>query len=132
MGTFIYDIGKFQLVPIDAIYMPAPTSGALASIGSGKVMGIPAAALLLAVFSGAVSLLLTRTKVGRFFYAIGDNQQASRIAGIPVGPTLMLQYLISGFVAVATKSAANKRKRGPKAEYLGQCHRLTEREERGK
>ena len=100
MGTFIYGIGKSQLVPTDAIYMPA-NFGALASIGSGKILGIPAAVLLLVVFCGAVSLLLTRTKVGRFFYAIGDNQQASRIAGIPVRPTLMLQYLISGFVAVA-------------------------------
>ena len=100
MGTFIYGIGKSQLVPTDAIYMPA-NFGALASIGSGKVLGIPAAVLLLAAFCGAVSLLLTRTRLGRFFYAIGDNQQASRIAGIPVRPTLMLQYLISGFVAVA-------------------------------
>ena len=46
-------------------------------------MGIPAVVLLLVVFCSAVSLLLTRTKVGRFFYAIGDNHQASRIAGIP-------------------------------------------------
>jgi ribose transport system permease protein len=97
MGTFIYGIGHSQLVPADAVYMPA--NFALAHAGNGRLAGVPAPVVLFAVACAAIALVLRYTKAGRFFYAIGDNLLSARITGIPVRPMLLLQYVISGSMA---------------------------------
>jgi ribose transport system permease protein len=46
----------------------------------------------------ATSLLLHRSKWGRYIYAIGDNEAAARIAGVPVRRTKLLCYGLSGLL----------------------------------
>jgi ribose/xylose/arabinose/galactoside ABC-type transport system permease subunit len=46
----------------------------------------------------AMSLLLHRSKWGRYIYAIGDNEAAARIAGVPVMRTKLLCYGLSGLL----------------------------------
>jgi inositol transport system permease protein len=46
----------------------------------------------------ATSLLLHRSKWGRYIYAIGDNEAAAKIAGVPVMKTKLLCYGLSGFL----------------------------------
>ena len=46
----------------------------------------------------ATCLLLHRSKWGRYIYAIGDNEAAARIAGVPVMRTKLLCYGLSGFL----------------------------------
>jgi ribose/xylose/arabinose/galactoside ABC-type transport system permease subunit len=46
----------------------------------------------------ATSLLLHRSKWGRYIYAIGDNEAAARIAGVPVMGTKLLCYGLSGLL----------------------------------
>jgi ribose/xylose/arabinose/galactoside ABC-type transport system permease subunit len=46
----------------------------------------------------ATSLLLHRSKWGRYIYAIGDNEAAARIAGVPVMTTKLLCYGLSGLL----------------------------------
>ena len=46
----------------------------------------------------ATILLLHRSKWGRYIYAIGDNEAAARIAGVPVMRTKLLCYGLSGFL----------------------------------
>jgi ribose/xylose/arabinose/galactoside ABC-type transport system permease subunit len=46
----------------------------------------------------ATSLLLHRSKWGRYIYAIGDNEAAARIAGVPVVGTKLLCYGLSGLL----------------------------------
>ncbi len=53
--------------------------------------------ILIAAFI-ATSLLLHRSKWGRYIYAIGDNEAAARIAGVPVMKTKLLCYGLSGFL----------------------------------
>jgi ribose transport system permease protein len=50
------------------------------------------AALLFAVFLG-------RTNLGRFAYAMGDNPQGAKIAGIAVRPATVLIYVFSAVTA---------------------------------
>lgn len=51
----------------------------------------------------ATSLLLHRSKWGRYIYAIGDNEATARIAGVPVMRTKLLCYGLSGLLcAVGT------------------------------
>ena len=46
----------------------------------------------------ATSLLLHRSKWGRYIYAIGDNEATARIAGVPVMRTKLLCYGLSGLL----------------------------------
>ena len=46
----------------------------------------------------ATFLLLHRSKWGRYIYAVGDNEAAARIAGVPVMRTKLLCYGLSGLL----------------------------------
>jgi ribose/xylose/arabinose/galactoside ABC-type transport system permease subunit len=46
----------------------------------------------------ATSLILHWSKWGRYIYAIGDNEPAARIAGVPVTRTKLLCYGLSGLL----------------------------------
>lgn len=42
---------------------------------------------------------LTRTKFGRYFYAVGDNEQGARSVGLPVEKVKVLAFVFSGISA---------------------------------
>jgi ribose transport system permease protein len=44
-------------------------------------------------------VIFTWTKLGRHARAIGSNQEAARLAGVPVGAYLVLVYVLSGALA---------------------------------
>jgi len=47
-------------------------------------------------------LLLARLRWGRYFYAVGANEEAARLSGVPTGMVKLLAYSMSGaFAAVA-------------------------------
>jgi ribose transport system permease protein len=45
------------------------------------------------------SILLTRTRFGRYVFALGGNEEAARLAGVNVGRVKTLVYMISGMCA---------------------------------
>jgi ribose transport system permease protein len=45
--------------------------------------------------------LLARLRWGRYIYAVGGNEEASRLSGVPVKATKLLAYGLSGFFAAA-------------------------------
>lgn len=71
---------------------------------------IPVPALLF-IASVVISILvLHRTRLGRFIYAIGSNESAARLSGVPVGKIKVLVYTICGFLcglAAMTYTARN-------------------------
>jgi len=67
--------------------------GPLHAIG---LPGIPIPVLWMAVLVAAFAILLTRTRFGRYVFAIGGNEEAARLAGIAVGRVKTLVYVISG------------------------------------
>jgi ribose/xylose/arabinose/galactoside ABC-type transport system permease subunit len=58
-----------------------------------------AAALAVAATLSA-HLLLSRTLLGRWLYAVGHNSRASLVSGVPVARVLVTAYVISGLFAV--------------------------------
>lgn len=69
-------------------------------LGAGSVVGgIPVPVVFLAVLALAGYFLLTRMTPGRYFYAIGSNERAARLSGVPVRGYLSLVYVISGALA---------------------------------
>jgi len=68
-------------------------------LGHGNVLGVPVPILVFAAVALATHLTLTRTALGRFIYAHGDNPDAAGITGIPTRPLTMLEYAFSALVA---------------------------------
>lgn len=64
-----------------------------------SLWGIPAALILWIVIAAAVSVVLSLTSFGRRTYAIGNNAEASYLAGINVRRVTVGLYGLSGFFA---------------------------------
>jgi len=61
--------------------------------------GIPVSVILMAVVAVILATVLGRMRVGRYLYAIGGNEEAARLAGVPVARVKTLAYVISGMCA---------------------------------
>jgi ribose transport system permease protein len=68
---------------------------------SGDIAGVPVMVLVVAALYVLAHLALTRTKLGRYSYAIGGNEQAAWLSGVPVGRYKVAIYGLSGLMAGA-------------------------------
>jgi ribose transport system permease protein len=68
-------------------------------IGQGYVGPIPVPVIFMALTFIVMQVLLTRTRFGTAVYAIGGNEQAAILAGIPTPRIKVLIYALSGLVA---------------------------------
>jgi inositol transport system permease protein len=68
-------------------------------IGQGDVAGLPIPILILVVMAVVTHVLYSRTKFGKYIYAIGGNEQAARVSGINVAMYKSLIYVYAGFLA---------------------------------
>jgi ribose/xylose/arabinose/galactoside ABC-type transport system permease subunit len=76
---------------------PIPTTDpAFLDIGSGRILGIPNPAILFIVLLLLAAFVLRQTTFGRSVYAVGSNDEAARLSGVPVRRVRILVYVISG------------------------------------
>ncbi len=68
-------------------------------LGQGVIGSIPIPILVIVVVAVAGHLVLTRTRLGRYAYAMGSNAEAARLSGIPVRRHLTGVYVICGALA---------------------------------
>ena len=68
-------------------------------LGGGETLGIPNPILLMLVLYVLAHIVMTRTSVGRYIYAVGGNPEAARLSGVPVFGVLILVYAICGAMA---------------------------------
>jgi simple sugar transport system permease protein len=69
-------------------------------IGQGRILnGIPVPVVILLVLAIVIYVVLSLTRWGRIFYAIGSNQQAARLIGTNVNLFRTVAYVICGTVA---------------------------------
>ncbi|XJZ26709.1 ABC transporter permease [Bacillota bacterium Lsc_1132] len=68
-------------------------------VGNQFVGPIPVSFLLVIVVYIIFHIFLTRTKTGRYIYAIGGNPEAARLSGINVDRVLLIVYTLSGLMA---------------------------------
>jgi ribose transport system permease protein len=64
-----------------------------------EILGVPLRIVILVVAFVIGSILLNFTRFGRHVLAIGGNEEAARLAGLPVGRTLVVVYALSGALA---------------------------------
>lgn len=77
---------------------PVATSGAVNHLGA-DLGPIPVPVIMLALAGVVCWFILSRTVLGRSLYAIGGNEEAARLSGIPVRRILVAVYALAGLFA---------------------------------
>ncbi len=96
-GFVIYGLA-FWFAPAWVVYTPKDAP-ALMYLGAGHLFGVP---VPIFVFAGAaliMHLFLSRTSIGRFIYAQGDNPEAARLSGIAIRPLIVLEHVLVALLA---------------------------------
>lgn len=68
-------------------------------IGQGYVGPIPVPVIIMILCFALGSFILNKTYFGRYFYAVGGNEEAAQLSGIHVGRVKYLVYSLSGLFA---------------------------------
>ncbi len=68
-------------------------------LGRGTNFGIPNAVILMLALYIVAHVVMSRTTLGRYIYAVGGNAEAARLSGVPVRRILLLVYVVSGALA---------------------------------
>lgn len=109
-------IGRFRIQPIVATLVlfiagrgiaQVSTNGNLQSfkfpefqfIGLGRIFGVPVQVIIMLIVAALAAWALKNTAFGRQLLAIGGNERAATLSGIPVRQTKVLVYAISGALA---------------------------------
>lgn len=82
------------LIRSETIYNLPPAFNAL----GGR---LALATLITVALAGGAHLLLSRTLLGRWLYAIGHNARMAHISGVPVAGVMLAAYVLSGLLAAA-------------------------------
>ncbi len=92
-------------------------------LGNGYVAGLPVAPLLVAALFFATHFVLRKTAAGLFIEAVGDNETASRFAGLAAARVKALAYVfcgacagLTGVLTAANIRAADANRAGENAE----------------
>jgi ribose transport system permease protein len=68
-------------------------------IGQGYVGFVPVPVIIMIVIMAIGAFILNKTYFGRYFYAVGGNEEASELSGINVKKVKYLVYTLSGLFA---------------------------------
>ncbi len=79
--------------------IPVSYQTAFTWLGQGNLLGLPVPALLAALAFVAGSVILNLTSLGRTVLAVGGNEEATRLMGLPADRTLMIVYVACGGLA---------------------------------
>jgi ribose transport system permease protein len=79
------------------VYGLPPAFGS--TFGFGKLLGIPVPIYVAAAVVAVMGVVLYRTKLGRYWYAVGGNQNAARLSGVDTRLHLFLAYVFCGGLA---------------------------------
>lgn len=110
--------------PGDAAYASKVAAlDVLHALGGGRIPlpglpgGFPVPALVMLAAIALGGFVLVRTRFGRYVYAVGGNEEASRLSGVPVPRVKLAVYAISGACAglAATLLLGQLRSGGPDA-----------------
>jgi ribose transport system permease protein len=88
-ATLVYTDGR----PITGL------PGAFDALGNGAALGVPGPIWVLLGFLALTHLLLRYTALGRAIYAVGGNEEAARLSGIPIVGVKLFTYGYSGFAS---------------------------------
>jgi rhamnose transport system permease protein len=97
LATMAIFRGLAQAVARNRVYSNLPESYRF--LGEGLFLGIPVQWIVLAGTWALVFIILHRSTLGRFLYAMGSSHEAARLARVPVRGARIAAYALSGFAA---------------------------------
>ncbi|MCZ2260667.1 ribose ABC transporter permease [Sporosarcina sp. G11-34] len=89
--TLVYTEGR----PISGL----GDSTAFKMLGKGYLFGIPVPVITMAITFGILYFILKKTTFGRRVYAVGGNEEASKLSGISVDRIKIYVYALTGLLA---------------------------------
>lgn len=100
---------------------PIYNIGSISKLGQGRIQGIlPYSVIIMVLCIIATWVILNRTRLGRYIYAVGGNPQAAKASGISAKKTIIEAYLIHGaFVGLAGALFMTRLNSGQPAEAVG-------------
>ena len=84
------------------IYQFGPDHATLLWLGGGSTFGIPHPVIVLAVMALLLGFALRWTQWGRHIFAIGGNEEAATLTGVPVTRLKISVYMLSALTAGIT------------------------------
>ena len=104
LPPFIVTLGTMSIARGAALLVTEgrPVSGFAASfrvLATGRVGFVPAPVIITAAVYLLAHLVLTRTTFGRYVYAIGGNEEATRLSGVAVRFHKAMIYAVSGLMS---------------------------------
>lgn len=68
-------------------------------IGGGLIFGVPTPVVIMIVVFAVAAYILSNTKMGRYTYALGSNEEATKLSGLNTDKIKIWVYTISGILA---------------------------------
>jgi ribose transport system permease protein len=103
LGMMMVARGVALTITNAAAYPAPPGFGNLgngAILGTGpKFPGIPYPVIIMVALAFLFHFILSKTRAGRYTYAVGSNEEAARLSGIKVGQVKITAYIICGLLA---------------------------------
>ena len=93
MGTVLTGV-EYALTNQNTVYQGFPQT--FVDIASNDFLGLSNQIWIAAVIAILIWVLLDRTEIGRYMYAIGGNPEAARLSGVRVVPLRVLGFIIVG------------------------------------
>ena len=97
-AAFVIYGAAFWVAPVWVVYAPQ-NAPALVFPGRGVLFGVPMPIFVFAAAALLLHLFLSRTSLGRFIYAQGDNPEAARLSGVALRPLIVLEYALVALLA---------------------------------
>jgi ribose transport system permease protein len=104
LPPFIVTLGMMSIARGAALVFTEgrPVSGfepAFRAIATARIAFVPAPVLITVFVYLAAHLVLTRTTFGRYVYAIGGNEEATRLSGVNITLHKTMIYAVSGLMS---------------------------------
>ncbi|MBL8580895.1 MAG: ABC transporter permease [Rhizobiaceae bacterium] len=99
LGTSLIGVGCLQVYQRTVIASGAKVPEFLTWLGTGLTWGFPNALLLFIPVAALLIFIQRRTGFGRLLYAVGDNERATRLAGVKYWQVILALYIFSSVLA---------------------------------
>jgi ribose transport system permease protein len=66
---------------------------------ASEILGLPVPVIVVGILAIAATVILKKTPLGEYILAVGGNEEAARVSGVPIARTKVITYMISGGLA---------------------------------
>jgi D-xylose transport system permease protein len=107
--AFVAVMNAYEMPAMAAQRLAEAKGWAVPSAGLHIAEGIPIPALILLAVAASLSLLLRRTRFGRYVFAIGGNPEAAILAGIDTRRVIFWVFVLMGALSAVAAAVASAR-----------------------